>query len=159
MILFYTRFNFFFFFCSSNSKGNMLTNICSSKHLTVNSTNRNTKTKCEICSKLTIRIPERRRWRRFGTGIVNFENIFHTFFWVLIFDFEQVNKGNVLSGFFLFFYCSFWTIKCFPGCLYCWLSTGILPLGLIFISVNWQHTQCIGNIEHCNSVSSMHSYW
>ena len=25
--------------------------------------NRNTRTKCEICSKLTIKIPERRHWR------------------------------------------------------------------------------------------------
>ena len=37
--------------------------------------NRNTRTKCEICSKLTIKIPERRR--RSGTFIVNFEHISH----------------------------------------------------------------------------------
>ena len=37
--------------------------------------NRNTKTKCEICSKLTIKIPERRHWRRSGIFIVNFEHI------------------------------------------------------------------------------------
>ena len=34
--------------------------------------NRNTKTKCEICSKLTIKILERRQWRRSGIFIVNF---------------------------------------------------------------------------------------
>ena len=37
--------------------------------------NRNTKTKCEICSKLTINTPERRQWRRSGVFIVNFEHI------------------------------------------------------------------------------------
>ena len=26
--------------------------------------NRNTRTRCEICSKLTIKTPERRHWRR-----------------------------------------------------------------------------------------------
>ena len=32
---------------------------------------------CEICSKLTIKIPERRDWRRYGIFIVNFEHISH----------------------------------------------------------------------------------
>ena len=36
---------------------------------------RNTSARCEICSKLTIKIPERRHWRRSGVFIVNFENI------------------------------------------------------------------------------------
>ena len=36
--------------------------------------NRNTGTRCEICSKLTIKIPERRQWRIF---VVNFEHISH----------------------------------------------------------------------------------
>ena len=39
--------------------------------------NRNTKRKCEICSKLTIKTPERRQWRRSGVFIVNFEQISH----------------------------------------------------------------------------------
>ena len=39
--------------------------------------NRNTGTRCEICSKLTIKIPERRHWRRSGVFIVNFEHISH----------------------------------------------------------------------------------
>ena len=30
----------------------------------------------EICSKLTIKTPERRQWRRFGVFIVNFEYVF-----------------------------------------------------------------------------------
>ena len=36
--------------------------------------NRNTRTRCEICSKLT-KTPERRQWRRSGIFIVNFEHI------------------------------------------------------------------------------------
>ena len=39
--------------------------------------NRNTRTKCEICSKLTIKTRERRCWRRSGVSIVNFEHISH----------------------------------------------------------------------------------
>ena len=35
--------------------------------------NRNTRTRCEICSKLTIKTPESRQWRRSGVFIVNFE--------------------------------------------------------------------------------------
>ena len=32
--------------------------------------NRNTRTWCEICSKLTIKTPERRQWRHSGVVIV-----------------------------------------------------------------------------------------
>ena len=32
---------------------------------------------CEICPKFTIKIPERRRFRRSGIFIVNFEQISH----------------------------------------------------------------------------------
>ena len=39
--------------------------------------NRNTTTRCEICLKLTIKIPERRHWRRPAIFIVNFEYISH----------------------------------------------------------------------------------
>ena len=39
--------------------------------------NRNTRTRCEICSKLTINTPERHQWRRSGVFIVNFEHISH----------------------------------------------------------------------------------
>ena len=38
---------------------------------------RNTRTKCEICSKLTIKTPERHRWRHSGVFIVSFEHISH----------------------------------------------------------------------------------
>ena len=39
--------------------------------------NRNNRTKCEICSKLTIKIPERPHWHRSGIFIVNFEHSLH----------------------------------------------------------------------------------
>ena len=39
--------------------------------------NRNTRTRCEIGSKLTIKTPERRQWRHSGVFIVNFEHISH----------------------------------------------------------------------------------
>ena len=39
--------------------------------------NRNTRTRCEICSKLTIKTAERRHWRRSGVFIANFEHILH----------------------------------------------------------------------------------
>ena len=38
--------------------------------------NRNTRTRCEICLKLTIKTPKR-HWRRSGGFIVNFKNISH----------------------------------------------------------------------------------
>ena len=39
--------------------------------------NKNTRTSCEICSKLTMKTPERCQWRRPGAFIVNFEYILH----------------------------------------------------------------------------------
>ena len=47
--------------------------------------NRNTRTECEICPKLTIKIPERRHWRRSGIFIVNFEQIlYHVLVFLLL---------------------------------------------------------------------------
>ena len=39
--------------------------------------NRNIRKRYKICSKLTIKTPERRQWRRSGVFIVNFEHISH----------------------------------------------------------------------------------
>ena len=39
--------------------------------------NRNSRTSCETCTKLTIKTPERRQWRRSGVFIANFEHISH----------------------------------------------------------------------------------
>ena len=51
--------------------------------------NRNTRPMSEICSKLTIKTPKRRQWRRFGAFIVNFEQIAHI---VLVFRLLTLNK-------------------------------------------------------------------
>ena len=42
-----------------------------------NFNNRNTRTRCEKCSELTIKTPERRQYRRSGFFIVNFKHISH----------------------------------------------------------------------------------
>ena len=41
--------------------------------------NRNTRKKCEICSKFTIKTPEWRQLRHSGAFIVSFEHISHRF--------------------------------------------------------------------------------
>ena len=46
--------------------------------------NRNTRTSCEICSKLTIKTPERRHYRRSGVFIVNFEQVNASWVYALI---------------------------------------------------------------------------
>ena len=52
--------------------------------------NRNTRKRCEICSNLTIKTPERRQWRRSGVFIVCFEHISH-----LVLVFLLLNAGQV----------------------------------------------------------------
>ena len=42
--------------------------------------NRSTGKRCEICSKLTVKTPERHRWRRSGVSIINFEHILILFY-------------------------------------------------------------------------------
>ena len=44
---------------------------------------RNTREMCELYSKLTIKTPEQRQWRRFSVFIVNFEHIKHFFLFFL----------------------------------------------------------------------------
>ena len=53
--------------------------------------NTNTRARYEICSKLTIKIPERRHWRRSGIFIVNFEHISQL---VLVFPLLTLNIYN-----------------------------------------------------------------
>ena len=50
--------------------------------------NRDTRAKCKICLKLTIKTPELRQWRRTGVFIVNFEHISHL---VLVFLLLMLN--------------------------------------------------------------------
>ena len=53
---------------------------------------RNTRTWCEICSKLTIKTPERCHWSCSDVFIVNFEHISHLLL-VFIVNFEHVIAG------------------------------------------------------------------
>ena len=56
--------------------------------------NRNTRRRCKICLKLTIKTPERHHGRRSGVFIVNFEHVSKPFFSVSsvsVVDFGQVN--------------------------------------------------------------------
>ena len=66
----------------------MLSGIPAGIHL-LKTNNRNIRTICEICSKLTIKTIERRQWRRSGVFIVNFEHISHL---VLVFLLFTLNK-------------------------------------------------------------------
>ena len=60
---------------------------------------RSTRRKCEICSKLIIKTPERRQWRRSGAFIVNFDHISHPpCSSVSIVNFEQVNVGWISAA-------------------------------------------------------------
>ena len=43
---------------------------------------RNTRRRCEICSKLTIKITERRHWHRWGVVTFNF-NMFSFLWWIM----------------------------------------------------------------------------
>ena len=66
--------------------------------------NKNTRTRCEIfskltikipeiCSELTIKIPERRQWHRCAIFIVNFEHISHLALEFPFANFKQVNAS------------------------------------------------------------------
>ena len=58
--------------------------------------NRNGRTRCKICSKLTMKTPERRYWRLyFGVSIVNFEQIMPT---AKVFNMVKVSKYGAFSG-------------------------------------------------------------
>ena len=48
--------------------------------------------RCEICSKLTIKTPKRRQWRRFGVFIVNSEQFSHLCSSVPIANSEHINS-------------------------------------------------------------------
>ena len=67
-----------------------------SKHWPVQSLRRNNRKSDEICSKLTIKMSERRQWRLHGVFMVTL-NMFHTFFFYFSLDFEQDNFWWVAS--------------------------------------------------------------
>ena len=51
--------------------------------------NRNSKIGCEICSRLTIKTPERHHCGRSGVFIVNFDHISHLFVVFLLISFSR----------------------------------------------------------------------
>ena len=57
--------------------------------------NRSTITRCEICSKLSIKTPTRRHWCRSGVFIVSFEHILYSVQGVSIINFEHAIAGCV----------------------------------------------------------------
>ena len=59
---------------------------------------RNTRTMCEVCSKLTIKTPERRHWRRSGVFIVNFEQISHIVLIYLLLTLNNLADWQMLSN-------------------------------------------------------------
>ena len=70
--------------------------------------NRQTRKRCEIFSKLTVKTPERRQRRRSGVFIVNFENILHLF---LVFLLLTLNKKMLAGSDFVLLKTSKKTIK------------------------------------------------
>ena len=58
--------------------------------------NRNTRTRCEICSKLTMKTLQRRQWRRSSVFIVSFKHISHPSSSVSIVNFEHVTLGLLM---------------------------------------------------------------
>ena len=81
--------------------------------------NRDTRKKCEVCSKLTIKTPERRHGRRFGVSVVNFEHIsrlmlnlsrylFARIAWKIIYNKALSHckrMWKIFSSFYYFCYC------------------------------------------------------
>ena len=58
--------------------------------------NKTARTRCEICSKLTIKTPEERHGRLSGVIVISFEHI-SLCSTVFIVNFEQVNAGWVAA--------------------------------------------------------------
>ena len=72
--------------------------------------NKNTRKRIEICSKLTIKTPERCHWRLSGVFIVNFEHIKHL---VLVFLLLTLNMLLLARLSVLLLVSSVWFIKTF----------------------------------------------
>ena len=98
--------------------------------------NRNFNIRCGLYSKLTIKTPERRQWRRSGVFAVNFEHISNLF---LVFLLLTLNKymlaGNIDSH--CFTYLTFFTCTTdrVNSLMLCWQPT--------YHKLDW--TNCISN--------------
>ena len=94
-------------------------------------TNRNTRKRCELCSQLTIKIPEPSHWGRSVVFIVNSEHILHLF---LVFLLVALNK-QMLAGFTSLQYCP-----------YSWLLMNIFLGQILFLRVVCRYP-CV---KYCN---------
>ena len=83
----YVLYDLAFEILSINRVINVVQNIAANYIFKVN--NRNTRARCEICSKLTIKTPECRQWRRSCVFIGNFEYILHLFLVLLLLTFSK----------------------------------------------------------------------
>ena len=81
------------FYLCSNMKLDDVKKPKPASNYTFKVNNRNTRTRCEICSKLTRKTPERCRWRGSGVFMFNFEHILHLALVFLLLLFEQANTG------------------------------------------------------------------
>ena len=60
--------------------------------------NRNIRKRCEICSKLTIKPPERHHWRHSGVFLVNFKQISQLFLvFLLLTEVSLLQNGKCLT--------------------------------------------------------------
>ena len=80
-----------FYFIYSLKVGDYILN----KHLSVQSNNRSTRKRCEICSNLTIKIPELRHSRCSDVFIVNFEHFSYSFLVFLLLTWSKYLVGCV----------------------------------------------------------------
>ena len=74
----------------------MITTVCPTNIYLLKVNNGTTRKKCEKCSQLTIKAPERRQRRRSGAFIATSFWCFYCFSRVFIVHFEQVNANWVL---------------------------------------------------------------
>ena len=77
-------------------RGKLVSKIPANIHL-FKVSSRKTRKRHEICSKLTIKTPERRQLGRSSVFIVNFKHISHLFLVFRLLTFEQVNVSWVVS--------------------------------------------------------------
>ena len=73
--------------------------------------NRNTRSNCEICSKLTVKTTKQRHWRRSGVFIVNFEHISHLVLVFLLLTFNR--KLSAVKELVQHICSSFLAVSCF----------------------------------------------
>ena len=135
--------------------------------------NENTRTRCEICWKLTIKTPEWRHWHRSGVFIVNFDHIFHlvlAFLLLTLSKYVQVGLEQNLVYQVLVYTASSWKYKqaemlnitnSYTGTEQEWCINWNKPQNVYFVSNKKQHlirrqsnTNCVKVFEKILFISS-----